>query len=120
MVEEFVSIANTVNEEEEKISQTPKEQQLVNSYKEVFRRYAVGDWMSYEFGLQLEGQNIKIEIKTKPPNFNDVTIIFDDQCYDTRKIHDDLNSTPFEFLYQPFGWFIQLGYKFKEDQNDTQ
>ena len=47
---------------EEEMKATEEQNKLLYS-KPVYRRYAVGDTMTYEFGLQHEEENIKIEIR---------------------------------------------------------
>ena len=34
----------------------------------------------------------------------------DDRCLNTRKYPSDLENDPFEFVYNPLGWIIQLGF----------
>ena len=41
---------------------TEEQNKLLYS-KQVYRRYALGDCVMYEFGLQHEEENVKIEIK---------------------------------------------------------
>ena len=48
----------------------------------VYKRYAVGhDFLSYEFGLQHEDKNVKIEIKDSCP----IKIIIDGTEYNSKK-----------------------------------
>ena len=70
---------NTSLEEETK---TAKERNkfLINN-KPVFRRYAVGTYSSYEFGLYHEEQNVKVEIQSRGHH-----IVFDDRCYNSQKL----------------------------------
>ena len=51
---------NTTLEEEKKTAEE-RNKFMINN-KPVYRRYAVGDALSYEFGLYHEEQNVKIEI----------------------------------------------------------
>ena len=76
---------------------TEEQNKLLYS-KPVFRRYAVGTKNSYEFGLQHEEENVKIEIY-----FDELwCITIDDRCYASQNDCDALpcyalKDTPFVF-----------------------
>ena len=53
----------------------------VSNHKEVNRRYRIGNIELTEFGLQLEGKDIKVVIRRF--NFK-VKIMIDDRCYDSK------------------------------------
>ena len=70
----------------------------------VYKRYAVGhDFRSYEFGLQHEDENLKIEIKRLRCSVN---IIIDGKVYNSKKDYYDLYQKPFEFVHEQRGWLI--------------
>ena len=37
-----------------------------------------------------------------------------DRCFSCKNNYFELRNTPFEFMYKPFGWTIQLGFKDNE------
>ena len=61
-LEEEVKQDNSSSEEEMKA--TEEQNKLLYS-KQVFRRYALGDAWSYEFGFQHEEEDVKIEIRDR-------------------------------------------------------
>ena len=90
---------------EEEIKATEEQNKLLYS-KPVFSRYALGNWLYYEFGLQHEEENVKMEIKGSRTQ-----ITIDDRCYNYRMECYALKDTPFVFHHKPRGRLIKLGYK---------
>ena len=73
-----------------------------------------------EFGLQRDGQNIKIEIKAIEDTVTEdyiAKITLDDRCYDSRSkvlaglIECQDFEQPFEFAHKPLGWVVHLDFK---------
>ena len=93
---------------------TEEQNKLLYS-KLVFRRYALGNYETYEFGLQHEEENVKIEIKEAG-----IMIIIDDRCYNSRMYYNFLMDKPFVFQHKPRGWLTKLGYKVPEGKYDTE
>ena len=55
----------------------------------------MGDKFCYEFGLQHEDQDVKIEIKCVISSKPSVKITIDGTEYDSKKMYTDLTQTPF-------------------------
>ena len=74
---------------------------------------------STEFGLWHPDKNTNIEIKTIPGlNQQPISkIIIDDRGYDSKLAYWKLNDTPFEFYHKPLGWYVQIGYEYKEGKS---
>ena len=83
----------------------------------VFSRYDVGTGDSYEFGLQHEQENVKLEIKAPFSVDFIAKIILEDRCYNTKKKYYALNDTPYLFQHKPRSWLISLGYIIPEGKN---
>ena len=87
------------NEQEEEKSGAPSDGNTpVINREPVYYRHALGDWKSYEFGLQHEDQNVKIEVEFDL-NSRTVKITIDGTLYDSKKKHTELTETPFEFVH---------------------
>ena len=73
-----------LNEQEEEKSGAPSDGNTpVVNREPVYKRHAVGDGYSYEFGLRHEDQNVKIEVKR---NYGcPVKITIDETEYDSQK-----------------------------------
>ena len=63
-----------------------EERKQVN--REVFRRYAVGDSSSFEFGLEQDGKNYFFKINKGSEDV--AQIITNDRCYDSRTKYSEL------------------------------
>ena len=105
---------NIASQEEEKKSAEDRNKFMINN-KSVYRRYAVGNNLTYEFGLYHEEQNVKIEIKNEGKR-----ILIDDRCYNSQKNSREIKNTPYTFEHKPRGWLISLGYKVPEGKEEDE
>ena len=84
------------NEQNEEEKSTPSPYTFVQLIQDVNRRYCVGDANSTEYGLQVKGDNVKIEIKRSGHPDYFVKMMIDDRCYNSRTTIINLDErTPF-------------------------
>ena len=81
--------------------------------KQFLRRYAVGDLIQTEFGLQHEDENVKIQIKNTVATCKIIKITIDEKEYNSEKKKNDIIQTPFVFEHKSRGWLIKIGYEQK-------
>ena len=96
---EKIPVQQPNEQEEEKSGAASDGNTQVINREPVYYRHALGNFLSYEFGLQHEDQNVKIEILSGIQNFATVKITIDGTEYDSEKHFKELTQTPYEFVH---------------------